>query len=101
MTTSWKETENEVLELRLLQEAILMKYGYDFRDYSQASFKRRIQLRMTASGLSTVSEAIHHVLYDGEFFDALLNDLSVNVTEMSFFAPSGRKYSRNWQSNRF
>jgi len=82
MTTSWKETENEVLELRLLQEAILMKYGYDFRDYSQASFKRRIQLRMTASGLSTVSEAIHHVLYDGEFFDALLNDLSVNVTEM-------------------
>lgn len=82
MSIAWKEAENELLELRLLQEAILLKYGYDFRDYSQASFKRRIKLRMSTSGLSTVSETIHRVLYDSSFFDALLNDLSINITEM-------------------
>ncbi len=82
MSTPWEEAENESLELRLLQEAILLKYGYDFRDYSQASLKRRVHLRMAASSLSTVSEAIHRVLHDPDFFDLLLSDLSINVTEM-------------------
>lgn len=82
MSTAWKKIENEALELRLLQEAIFLKYGYDFRDYSEASFKRRVHLRMGSSGLSTVSEAIHRVLHDPDFFDMLLNDLSINVTEM-------------------
>ena len=59
----------EALELRLLQEAIFLKYGYDFRNYSDASFKRRVHLRMGSSGLSTVSEAIHRLLYDPDFFD--------------------------------
>ena len=54
MSTAWEKIENEALELRLLQGAIFLKYGYDFRDYSEASFKRRVHLRMGASGLSTV-----------------------------------------------
>jgi chemotaxis protein methyltransferase CheR len=78
----WEETESEILELRLLQDAIFLKYGYDFRDYSQASLKRRVFHRMKASGLSNVSEAIHLVLTDPDFFNALLCDLSINVTEM-------------------
>ncbi|MDP0947150.1 hypothetical protein, partial [Klebsiella pneumoniae] len=30
------------IELRLLIEAIYLKYSYDFRDYSGASVKRRV-----------------------------------------------------------
>jgi chemotaxis protein methyltransferase CheR len=34
---------NSEIELRLLIEAIYLKYSYDFRDYSGASIKRRVQ----------------------------------------------------------
>ncbi|HCK92562.1 MAG TPA: chemotaxis protein CheR, partial [Gammaproteobacteria bacterium] len=35
-------TKIEDIELRLLLEAIFHKYGYDFRNYSMASLKRRL-----------------------------------------------------------
>jgi chemotaxis protein methyltransferase CheR len=81
-TPAWETTENDAIELRLLLDAILLKYGYDFRDYSRASLKRRVQKRMQASHVTTISEMIHRVLQEPEFFDRLLGDLSINVTEM-------------------
>ncbi|MBF0344523.1 MAG: protein-glutamate O-methyltransferase CheR [Nitrospirae bacterium] len=81
--------ENENIEIRMLLEAIFLKYGYDFRNYAKASLKRRINQRMTLSGLEKISDMIHNVLYDRLFFDKFLTDLSINVTEMfrdpSFF----------------
>ncbi len=74
--------ENEKIELQLLLEAIYLKYGYDFRDYSKASIKRRVLHRLSLSGLKSISEMQHSLLYDKEFFETLLLDLSVNVTEM-------------------
>ena len=74
--------ENENIEIRLLLEAIFLKYGYDFRNYSFASIKRRIMNRFRVSGLRTISEMQHLVLNDSLFFNTLLNDLSINVTEM-------------------
>ncbi len=74
--------ENEHIELQLLLEAIHLKYGYDFRDYSRASVKRRILHRLTLSGAKNLSEMQHQILYDTEFFERLLLDLSINVTEM-------------------
>jgi chemotaxis protein methyltransferase CheR len=83
-------TENENIEIRLLLEAIHLKYGYDFRRYAQASVKRRIHRRLERSGLHSISEMQHEVLCDTAFFEALLLDLSINVTEMfrdpSFFS---------------
>ena len=74
--------ENENIEIELLLEAIYQKYGYDFRKYSRASIKRRILHRLAKTDLDSVSEMQHRLLYDVEFFDNLLLDLSVNVTEM-------------------
>lgn len=74
--------ENENIEIQLLLEAIHLKYGYDFRDYSRASVKRRILHRLNLSRLTNLSEMQHRVLYDLEFFERLLLDLSINVTEM-------------------
>ena len=63
-------------------QAIARKYGYDFRNYSKASIKRRIMNVLATSGLKTISEMQHKLLYDKQFFDTLLLKLSVNVTEM-------------------
>ncbi len=81
--------ENEKIEIELLIQAIYLKYGYDFRDYSKASRRRRILGRLSKSGLSTISEMQHKLLHDPVFFEKLLLDLTVNVSEMfrdpSFF----------------
>ena len=41
---------NEEIEIQLLLEAINMKYGYDFRNYSTVHIKRRIRYRMSLQG---------------------------------------------------
>lgn len=74
--------DDEDLEIELLLEAVYRKYGYDFRNYAGAHTKRRIAHRKTLADLKSYSEMIHRVIYDEEFFSALLLDLSINVTEM-------------------
>ena len=77
-----EQVQVEDIEIRLLLEAIYQLYGYDFRSYSPASMRRRILPRLTMSGFSTVLEMTDRVLRDRQFFVTLLNDLTVNVTEM-------------------
>ncbi len=74
--------DNENIELELLLQAIYMKYGFDFRGYSRASIKRRIKHRASLAGLETISDIQRMVLYQPDFFNALLQDMSINVTEM-------------------
>ncbi len=76
------ELNNEAIEIRLLLEAIHLKYGYDFRGYSKSSLTRRVLQRFADSGLSSISEMQHRVLNDTAFFETLLLDLSINVTAM-------------------
>jgi chemotaxis protein methyltransferase CheR len=85
--------ETEAIELQLLVEAIYLKYGYDFRDYSRASVKRRIMHRLQLSGLPHFGEMQHEILHNVQFFEQLLLDLSINVTEM-FRDPSFYKAVR-------
>ncbi len=89
-----KDTENEEIELQLLLEAIYLKYSYDFREYARASIKRRILHRLALSGLPNLSVMQHRLLSDREFFDTLLGDLSINVSEM-FRDPSFYKALRD------
>lgn len=70
------------IEIKLLLEAIFLRYGYDFRNYSKAHIKRRILHRLNISHTKTVSELLHKTLRDKELFRELLDDLSINVTEM-------------------
>ncbi len=70
------------IELNLLLQAVHLKYGYDFSNYSKAHLKRRVIHRMNLSGLSTVSEMQHKILWDKDFYTSFLQDLSINVTEM-------------------
>jgi chemotaxis protein methyltransferase CheR len=87
------DAENQKIEIDLLLQAISRKYGYDFRNYAKASIKRRIMNVLSSSGLKTISEMQHKLLYEKDFFETLLVKLSVNVTEM-FRDPSFYKTLR-------
>ena len=75
-------TKIEQIEFDLLLESIYRRYGYDFRQYSRASVKRRIQHHLIKSELRTISELMSKILYDETLFQALFFDMSVTVTEM-------------------
>jgi chemotaxis protein methyltransferase CheR len=57
-------------------------YGYDFADYSMASFKRRLQRIMDNSRIKTAGSLHELILHDKLFGEKLLENLTVNVTEM-------------------
>jgi chemotaxis protein methyltransferase CheR len=74
--------ELEELEIRLLLEGVFRHYGFDFREYAPASLKRRLERRMLAEGLQTISALQERVLHDAGCMERLLLDLSINVTSM-------------------
>ncbi|KHD05382.2 chemotaxis protein CheR [Candidatus Thiomargarita nelsonii] len=76
------ELETQNIELQLLLQAIYLKYGYDFRNYAKASIKRRILHRLIKEKFSNISAMQHKLLYEVSFFERLLLDMSINVTEM-------------------
>jgi chemotaxis protein methyltransferase CheR len=76
------ERELEQLEIELLLEAVFRRYGLDFRQYAQASLKRRLYRRMHAEGLETLSQLQDRLLHDPPSMERLLVDLSINVTSM-------------------
>jgi len=76
--------ENDQITLKIhdLLEAVNHKYGYDFRQYSEAHIKRRILNRMTLSGIEDIYDLQFRILTDEFFASAFLQDLSITVTEM-------------------
>ncbi len=77
-----EKTLNEDIEVELLLTAIYNKYGYDFNKYSRAHITRRVKNRVVLSKFNNISEIQHKVLNDKDFFDLLIGDFSINVTEM-------------------
>ena len=77
-----RNKDSSDLEISLLLQAIYQKYGYDFRQYSEAHIRRRIMNRMAMSRLADVSQMQSKVLNDEVFASAFLQDLSITVTEM-------------------
>lgn len=75
------QSDNEI-ELRLLLEAIHSKYGYDLRDYSPASMARRFQTILAKSGAHNLGDLQHRLITDSSLFASILDDLTVQVSEM-------------------
>jgi chemotaxis protein methyltransferase CheR len=74
--------KNTDIEIRLLIEAIYLKYSYDFRDYSGASVKRRVNHALSQFECATVSALQERVLHDPAAFMQLLQYLTIPVSEM-------------------
>jgi chemotaxis protein methyltransferase CheR len=72
----------EAIELDVLLEAIHRRYGYDFRGYSRIHIVRRVKSFLAKSGQDSVAELIPKVLRDEAFFEKMVFELSVTVTQM-------------------
>jgi chemotaxis protein methyltransferase CheR len=70
------------IELQLLLDAIYLKYHYDFRGYAVASLRRRLRVAMSRFGCATLSQLQDKVVHDGVTFPALLDLLTVPVSDM-------------------
>lgn len=76
------ETANIDIELKLLIEAIYLKYNYDFRDYAGASQKRRVLHAVHQLHCESISELQAKVLHDPNVFSEVLQYLTIPTTEM-------------------
>lgn len=74
---------------RLLLEAIFLKYGYDFREYTEQSVSRRVDVILTKMNLKHEADLLALILKDDEAFRQVMPMLTVNTSEMfrdpSFF----------------
>lgn len=72
----------EELEIELLLTAIARRYGYDFRSYAPASFRRRLRRAMRDAGVSTVSGLQDRLLHDPDALRQFIASISVHTTTM-------------------
>src|SRR5437588_1584342 len=72
----------EAVEIDLLTDGIYEAYGFDFRNYSRPSFRRRIWRRVEAEGLASITGLLERILHDQGAMQRLLANLSVNVSAM-------------------
>ena len=76
------ESRVEDVELKLLLEAIFLRFHYDFRNYSMASLKRRLTQAQERFGCKNFSQLQDKVLNDPEVFPQLISYLTVQVSEL-------------------
>ena len=70
------------IEYHLLVEAIYHLYHYDFRGYAAASLRRRMKTALVRFGCETLSQLQDRVMHEPAIFPALLDHLTVQVSEM-------------------
>lgn len=78
----YSDPDDVGIELKLLVDAIYLKYHYDFRSYAVASLKRRVAAAMARFGCATVSQLQDRLLHDPAAFAQMLDFLTVQVSEM-------------------
>lgn len=69
-------------QIDLILADLIEYYGYDFTNYSPASFKRRIQRLLTMDKVVSFAEFRHRIRTDPEYFKRFVEQITVNVTEM-------------------
>lgn len=76
------ETRLETIERELLLEGIFRHYGYDFREYSLGSLKRRIRLALEAEGLPNLSALQERILRSEQCMERFVATLGIHATSM-------------------
>jgi chemotaxis protein methyltransferase CheR len=80
-------------ELGLLLNELYHSHGYDFSNYAKASLKRRVNRLIVMDRFPSFAEFFYRVKTDAAYFTRLVEELTVNVTEM-FRDPSVFKIIR-------
>lgn len=69
-------------EIQALLDNVFQTYGYDFRNYSRGSMKRRIFSALISLRTKSIAELSNLVLKDPNCFREFVSLLTVNVTDM-------------------
>ena len=69
-------------DLDLLLSELYHSHGYDFSNYAKASLKRRVSRLMIIDRFPSFAEFIYRVKSDSTYLTRLVEELTVNVTEM-------------------
>jgi chemotaxis protein methyltransferase CheR len=72
----------EDIEIQLLLEALYQRYHYDFRNYAQASIKRRLKQAREQMGFNSFSALQENLLHHPAMLARLLAYLTVQVSEL-------------------
>lgn len=80
-----EEAEIQDIEIESFLRSIYSKYGYDFKDYSRAFLKRRLNRCCSLFKVQNVSNLQAIALRDNEIFHNIVSEFSINVTEMFRF----------------
>ncbi len=72
----------EEIEMKLLLEAVSLRYGYDFRDYALGPLRRSISTGMAGEGVTTISAYQDRLLHDSGSMQRFLGTVGVNVSSM-------------------
>ncbi len=70
------------IELKLLLDAIYLKYQHDFRHYSMSSLRRRLVQALQEFGVTTLSQLQDRVMRSEADFVRLFHYLTVQVSDM-------------------
>jgi chemotaxis protein methyltransferase CheR len=69
-------------EVEYLIKDVYEIYGYDFSEYSRASFKRRVNRICLIDRFTRFAELRYTILNDPEYLKRFVEEITVNVTEM-------------------
>jgi chemotaxis protein methyltransferase CheR len=72
----------EEIEIKLLLEAISLRYGYDFREYAVGALRRSISTAMFSEEVTTISAYQERLLRDAACMQRLLTTVGVSVTSL-------------------
>ncbi len=91
--TSANEINLSDEDIESVLDDVMELYGYDFKNYSRASLKRRIMRLISNDRFLSFAEFRYRVRNDREYFNRFVEEVTVNVTEM-FRDPSFYKTIR-------
>ncbi|MBL4711786.1 MAG: protein-glutamate O-methyltransferase CheR [Gammaproteobacteria bacterium] len=75
---SWQQD----FELDLFVQAIRKSIGVDLANYAKASLRRRVQQLVYKQNVSFISELLPPIIHDVTFAQFIINELTVNVSEL-------------------
>jgi chemotaxis protein methyltransferase CheR len=72
----------EEKEINILLNDLFEIYGYDFKNYSEASLKRRINRLFVLDKFPSFAELRYKIKTDADYLKRFVEEITVNVTEM-------------------
>ncbi len=70
------------VEVECLMEALFLSWGYDFREYSRASLRRRVARYLSDNSFERVADLQHELIRDKKRCHHFVRGITVNVTDM-------------------